>query len=102
MWVGTVVVLGGWPGDDVGAMVRARASILAEVELERLNLSLGCMNPEPGAPGGPHYHREPPPSAHSPGLQGSLPAPAQSLGLGPRCHSEESRSPLLSPGPPQP
>lgn len=36
MW--TVVVLGGWPGDDVGAVVRARASILAEVELERLNL----------------------------------------------------------------
>ncbi len=32
MWVGTVVViLGGWPGDDVGAVVRARASILAEV-----------------------------------------------------------------------
>lgn len=38
MWVGSVVVLGGWPGDDVGAVVRARASILAEVELERLNL----------------------------------------------------------------
>lgn len=38
MWVGTVVVLVGWPGDDVGAVVRARASILAEVELERLNL----------------------------------------------------------------
>lgn len=38
VWVGTVVVLGGWPGDDVGAVVRARASILAEVELERLNL----------------------------------------------------------------
>lgn len=33
-----VVVLGGWPGDDVGAMVRARASFLAEVELEKLNL----------------------------------------------------------------
>lgn len=38
MWVGSVVVLGGWPGDDVGAVVRARASILAEVELETLNL----------------------------------------------------------------
>lgn len=38
VWVGTVVVLGGGPGDDVGAVVRARASILAEVELERLNL----------------------------------------------------------------
>lgn len=32
------VALVGWPGDDVGAMVRARAGILAEVELERLNL----------------------------------------------------------------
>lgn len=41
MWVGSVVVLGGRPGDDVGAVVRARASILAEVELETLNLSLG-------------------------------------------------------------
>lgn len=38
MWVGSVVILGGWPGDDVGAVVRARASILAEVELETLNL----------------------------------------------------------------
>ena len=38
MWVGSVVVLGGRPGDDVGAVVRARASILAEVELETLNL----------------------------------------------------------------
>lgn len=36
VWVGTV--LGGCPGDDVSAVVRARASILAEVELERLNL----------------------------------------------------------------
>ena len=36
--MGTAVVLGGGPGDDVGAVVRARASILAEVELERLNL----------------------------------------------------------------
>lgn len=34
----SVVVLEGCPGDDVSAMVRARASILAEVELERLNL----------------------------------------------------------------
>lgn len=33
-----VVVLGGRPGDDVGAVVRARASILAEVELDKLNL----------------------------------------------------------------
>lgn len=38
VWAGTAVVLGGRPGDDVGAVVRARASILAEVELERLNL----------------------------------------------------------------
>lgn len=38
VWVGTVVVLVGRQGDDVGAVVRARASILAEVELERLNL----------------------------------------------------------------
>lgn len=36
--VGTAVVLGGRPGDDVSAVVRARASVLAEVELERLNL----------------------------------------------------------------
>lgn len=36
--VGAVVVLGGRPGDDVGAVVRARASVLAEVDLERLNL----------------------------------------------------------------
>lgn len=34
----SAAVLEGCPGDDVGAMVRARASILAEVELERLNL----------------------------------------------------------------
>lgn len=33
--VGAAVVLGGRPGDDVGAVVRARASVLAEVELER-------------------------------------------------------------------
>lgn len=38
MCVGSVAVLEGCPGDDVGAVVRARASILAEVELERLNL----------------------------------------------------------------
>ncbi|KAK5849998.1 hypothetical protein PBY51_014287 [Eleginops maclovinus] len=40
MRVGSVVVLGGGgrPGDDVGSVVRARASILAEVELETLNL----------------------------------------------------------------
>lgn len=93
VWVGAVV-LGGRPGDDVGAVVRARASILAEVELERLNLSLGCLSPE--LLGGPHY---PHPSAHSPGPQ---PAPAQGLGPGPGCHSGESQSPLLSPGPPQP
>lgn len=36
--MGAAVVLGGRPGDDVGAVVRARASVLAEVELERLNL----------------------------------------------------------------
>lgn len=36
MRVGTVVVQG--PGDDVGAVVRARVSVLAEVKLERLNL----------------------------------------------------------------
>lgn len=100
VWVGTV--LGGCPGDDVSAVVRARASILAEVELERLNLSLGCLTLEPGAPGGPHYHREPPPSAHSHGQQRPLPALARSRGPGPRCHSGESHSPLLSPGPPQP
>lgn len=34
----SVAVLEVRPGDDVGAVVRARASILAEVELERLNL----------------------------------------------------------------
>ncbi len=68
----------------------------------RTYLSLGCVNPEPGAPGGPHYHREPPPLAHSHGQQGSLPALARSLGLGPRCHPGESHPPLLSPGPPQP
>ncbi|MEQ2218806.1 hypothetical protein XENOCAPTIV_008409 [Xenoophorus captivus] len=39
MWAGTVAVVpGGWPDDDVSAVVRARASILAEVELGRLNL----------------------------------------------------------------
>lgn len=100
VWVGAV--LGGCPGDDVSAVVRARASILAEVELERLNLSLGCLTLEPGAPGGPHYHREPPPSAHSHGQQRPLPALARSRGPGLRCHSGESHSPLLSPGPPQP
>lgn len=36
--VGAAVVLGRRPGDNVGAVVRARASVLAEVELERLNL----------------------------------------------------------------
>lgn len=36
------VVLGVWPGDDVGAVVRARESVLAEVELERLNLQQKC------------------------------------------------------------
>lgn len=36
--MGAAVVLGGRPGDDVGAVVRARASVLAVVELERLNL----------------------------------------------------------------
>lgn len=43
-WRGVVVgavALVGWPGDDVSAVVRARAGVLAEVELERLNLSLG-------------------------------------------------------------
>lgn len=65
-------------------------------------LSLGYVSPEPGAPGGPHYHREPPLSAHSPGQRGSLPALARSLRLGPWCRSGESHSPLLSPGPPQP
>lgn len=92
--VGIGVVLGGWPGDDVGAVVRARASILAEVELERLNLSLGCLSPEPGALGGPHYQREPPPSPHSPGLWGYLLALARSLGPGLQCHSGVSHSPL--------
>lgn len=38
--MGAAVVNGGRPGDDVGAVVRAGASVLAEVELERLNLSL--------------------------------------------------------------
>lgn len=49
--MGTVVVLGGWPGDDVGAVVRARASILAEVELERLNLQQKGWKEEEGRGG---------------------------------------------------
>lgn len=32
----------GGAGDDVGAVVRARASLLAEVELEKLNLRQKC------------------------------------------------------------
>lgn len=36
-------VLKGGPGDDVSAVVRARASFLAEVELERLNLQQKCL-----------------------------------------------------------
>lgn len=38
--MGTVDVLGGggWPGDDVSAVVRAKASVPEEVELETLNL----------------------------------------------------------------
>lgn len=56
-----------WPGYDVGAMVRARARVLAEVEFEGLNLFRGCMSPGPaGGPGAPHSHRVAPPSAHSP------------------------------------
>lgn len=31
------------PGDNVGAMVRARAGVLAETELERFNLQRGGL-----------------------------------------------------------
>lgn len=36
--MGSLVILGGRPGDDVSAVVCARASGLVGVELERLNL----------------------------------------------------------------
>lgn len=65
-------------------------------------LSLGCVSPEPGAPGGPHYDREPRPSAHSSGQRGPQPALARSLGPGQGCHSGGPHSPLLPPVPPQP
>lgn len=65
-------------------------------------LSLGYLSPEPGAPAGPHYHREPPLSARWPGQRGTLPALAQGLRPGPRGRSGESHCPLLSPGPPHP
>lgn len=44
-------VPGVWPDDNISAVVRARASILAEVELERLNLQQRGLR-EKGRKGG--------------------------------------------------
>lgn len=52
MWVRAVAALGGWPGNDVGTVVRARVSVLAEVELERLNLQQKRILKKRGERGG--------------------------------------------------